>query len=282
MRTTLKLLLPSLAFVAPLAWAGAAHAGIGACGNIHVEANAECEVLLGAECEAACEPVAFQAQCAADLHLGCEGQCNANVEASCTGSCQGSCEAECEVDPGSFDCRASCFADGQASCEGRCADSECHASCEASLEAECSGRCEIVPASADCSAQCQGSCEGSCQAEANVDCQIECQAGGYVDCQAELTGGCRAECDVDGALFCDSQYIDHGGQLEECVASLRALLEIEVTGYAEGSCGNGRCEGEAGGSVSCAVGPEGRSPLGVGALVLLMLGLGRVARRRLP
>lgn len=276
----LKFLLPSLAFVAPLAWASAAHAGIGACGNIHVEASAECEVSVGLECEAQCEPVAFEAQCAADLYVGCDGQCNANFEASCAGSCEVDCRAECEVDPGRFDCRASCFAEGRASCEGRCADSECHASCEAALEAECSGQCDLVAPDVDCTGQCQASCQGYCQAEANLDCQIECQSSGYVDCQAELTGGCRAECERDGALFCDGQYVDHGGNLEECIDSLRALLDIEVTGYAEGSCGNGRCEGEAGGSVSCAVDPTGRGAMGMGAMVLLMLGLGGIARRR--
>lgn len=280
MHTSLKLLLPSLAFALPLAYVSAAEAGIGACGNIHVEANAECEVLVDVECETACEPVAFEAQCAADLYLGCEGQCSANFDVECAASCQGSCEVDCEANPGSFDCRADCFAEGRASCEGRCADSECHASCEASIEAECSGRCDIVAPDVDCSGQCQASCEGSCTADANLDCQIDCQAGGYVDCQAQLSGGCRTECDNDGALFCDGQYVDHGGNLEECIDSLRALLQIEVTGYAEGSCGNGRCEGEAGGSISCAVDPEGRGAMGVGAMVLLMLGMSRVGRRR--
>jgi hypothetical protein len=281
MRTALMLLLPSLAFVAPLAWAGAAHAGIGACGNIHVEAEAECEVFVGTACEAMCEPVSFEAQCAADLHIGCEGQCSASAQASCTGSCESDCQVECEAEPGRFDCRADCFAQGRASCEGRCADSECAASCEASLEAECSGHCDIDAPEVDCSGQCQASCQGSCEAEANVDCQIDCQSSGFVECQSELSGGCQVECErPEGALFCDSQYVDHGGNLEECIESLRAVLNIEVTGYAEGSCSNGSCQGEAGGSISCAVAPEGRGVLGMGALVLLMLGLGRVGRRR--
>ena len=89
MHVASKLLLPALAFVAPFAWAGAAQAGIGACGNIHVEAEAECEVLVGAACEAECVPVSFQAQCAADLYVGCEGECNADFEASCYASWRG-------------------------------------------------------------------------------------------------------------------------------------------------------------------------------------------------
>ncbi|MCA9708156.1 MAG: hypothetical protein KDK70_20055 [Myxococcales bacterium] len=281
MRTSLKFLLPSLAFAAPLAWAGAAHAGLGACGDIHVEASAECEVRVGAECEASCEPVAFEAQCAADLHASCDGQCQGQITAGCNATCETDCRGQCDVNPATFDCKGSCFAEGRSSCEGRCADSECQASCEATLEAECSGQCDLVdPGSATCEGQCQASCEGYCQAEANVDCQIECQAGGYVDCQSQLSGGCRAECSKpEGALFCDSQYVDHGGNLEECVESLRALLNIEVSGYAEGSCGNGRCEGEAGGSISCSVAPDGRTTLGLGTLALLVLGIGRRRRR---
>lgn len=279
MRTSFKVLLPSLAFLAPLAWAGPAKADLGACGNIHVEASAECEVLVGAECEVACEPVSFEAQCAADLYLGCEGQCQGSIEVGCSGTCEADCSAQCEVDPGRFDCQASCFATGRSSCEGRCSDSQCFASCEATLEAECSASCDVELPEVDCSGQCQASCQGYCQAESDLQCQIDCQAGGYVDCQARLEGGCLAECDVDGALFCDNQYIDHGGNLEECIDSLRALLDIEVTGSASGSCGNGRCEGEASGSVSCSVDPEGRE-LPMGALAVFMLGLGGLLRRR--
>jgi len=279
MHVASKLLLPALAFVAPFAWAGAAQAGIGACGNIHVEAEAECEVLVEGGCLAQCEPVSFQAQCAADLYVGCEGECNANFEASCVTSCQADCQAECDVDPARFDCRASCLADASASCSGRCDSDECRSSCEANAEAECSGHCDYDPAQVDCSGHCDASCQGSCRAEANVDCQVDCQSRGFVDCQAELQGGCEVECQrPEGALFCDSQYVDHGGHLEECIDSLRAELNIEVDGYAEGSCSSGSCQGEAGGSISCAVAPEGRGALGVGALVLLMLGLGR--RRR--
>ncbi len=280
MRSSLVFLAPSLALLAPLAWSGTAHAGLGACGDIHVEASAECEVKVGVECRASCEPIAFEAQCAADLYASCEGQCDASFTAECAGSCEADCRTECNVEPGRFDCKASCFAEGRADCQGRCADSECQASCEANLEAECSGSCEVVPAEVDCDGHCEASCEGYCQAEVNAECQIDCQAGGYVDCQAQLTGGCEAECETDqGALFCDSQYVDHGGNLAECVNSLRALLDIEVEGYAEGSCSGNRCEGSAGGSISCSVTPSGGTSFGFGALGLLVLGaLGR--RRR--
>jgi MYXO-CTERM domain-containing protein len=100
-------------------------------------------------------------------------------------------------------------------------------------------------------------------------------------CKADMQGGCEAECErPEGALFCDGQYIDHGGNLDECVAALQALLDIEVEGYAEGSCSNGSCSGSAGGMISCAVDPDGgRRDLGWLGLVL---GAGALlgARRR--
>lgn len=277
MRSSLSVLLPSVALAAAALWTTNANAGLGACGDIHVEASAECEVLVGVECEAQCRPVSFEAQCAAELYAACEADCQGSIEVGCSGTCEADCNAECSVDPGRFDCKANCFAEGRASCEGSCSDSQCYASCEATLEAECSASCDVVPPSAECTGRCEASCEGYCQARSDLQCQIDCQAGGYVDCQASLSGGCEAECNGEGALFCDNQYIDHGGNLQECIDSLRALLDIEVMGEASGSCGNGRCEGMASGSVSCSVDPQDRG-LPIGALTLLLLGVG--LRRR--
>jgi len=260
MQRSWKVIAPAIAFAAPMLMAAQAHAGIGACGDIHVEAEAECEVKAGIECRAECEPIAFKAECAAELYVQCAlpDQCSAELSAECSGSCMGECTGRCEVEPAQFDCRADCVANARAEAMARCGtgDNECIASAEATFEAECSASCNIDPGSIDCEAQCQASCEGSCTAEANVDCQIDCQSEGYVDCEAELTGGCEADCDADSALFCDGQYVDHGGNLEECVNSLRGLINARVEGYAEAECGNGKCEASAGGSVSCAVNPE--------------------------
>jgi len=133
---------------------------------------------------------------------------------------------------------------------------------------------------AQCEAQCEASCEGSCEAQANIDCQVDCQAGGYVDCKADLQGGCEAQCErPEGALFCDGQYVDHGNNLEECVAALKAQLDVEVEGYAEGSCMPGSCAGEAGGSISCAVDRGNDSGWAWGA-GLFMLGFAGVTTRR--
>jgi MYXO-CTERM domain-containing protein len=279
-------LLPLTALFAPLAWSGDAQAGIGACGNIHVEGEAQCEVKGGIECEAQCTPVSFEAQCAANLQVDCNGQCNLSADVECTGSCQADCEGQCEVSPAEFDCRGECVGSCEGDCSASCgADSsgaECRASCQANCEGHCSARCDVTPAMADCSGKCEASCEGRCQAEVNADCQVDCQADGYIDCKAELEGGCKVDCDAEqGALFCDGQWVDHGGNLKECVESLRAVLNIEVEGYAEGSCDGNSCEGSAGGSLSCAVEPGGdygRTGALMGAFGLMAFGF--VARRR--
>jgi MYXO-CTERM domain-containing protein len=167
--------------------------------------------------------------------------------------------ADCDPEVGLVDCQGTCFADCDATAQGRCSDSECLASAQATCDAECQASCEATPPMVNCEAECQGACEGSCTGQANLDCQIMCQGDLYVDCEAELTGGCKAECQTEqGALFCDSQYIDHGGNLQECVDSLRALLNIQVTGYAEGECSGNMCAGEAGFTCSCTSDPDHR------------------------
>jgi hypothetical protein len=165
---------------------------------------------------------------------------------------------QCEVDPGSFECQGSCFADCTANAEGSCSASnnqgECRASVEATCDAQCQVSCESTPTTVDCAGECMASCEGSCSASgtAYLDCQVDCQAQGHAECKADLQGGCEVDCDTEqGALFCDGNYVDHGGNLEECVAALRAIFNIEVTGYAEGRCEGNTCSGEAG--FSCTV-----------------------------
>jgi hypothetical protein len=264
---------------------------IDACGNIEFRAEAQCEMVVSGGCTAQCEPVRFQAQCSADLYVGCDGQCTANASLTCTSSCQGSCEAECNVNPPAFECAASCRADCGASCDAQCAANpnggRCKASCEASCGGECDASCSGTSGSADCKAQCQACCSGSCEAEANFDCQIQCQATGYAKCEADLTGGCQAQCTKpEGALFCDGQYVDARDQLDECVNQLKSLLNIEVQGYAYGDaeCRGGTCtaQGEAGVSCSASngVGSDAGAVFGlVGAAAAFGMAFGRKRRR---
>lgn len=260
-----------------------ARAGIDACGDIHVEAGAQCEMVPpGAECDLQCTPITVRATCSAELYASCAGECSATAEVECTGSCTADCQAECDADPGSFECSAECQAGCQADCSGSCAAGDAGAECRASCEATCSGHCDAscqgVAPSADCEAKCEARCEGSCTAEANFSCQIDCQADGYLSCTTEAQGSCTAHCDTEeGALFCDGEYVDYGGNLEACVDALKDLLDIEVEGYAEASCDDDSCEAEAGGSVGCAVGGRGATP---GLLALLALAMLGAARRR--
>ncbi len=291
MRSLLRPLLLSspAALVAAVMFAPAdAQAGIDACGDIFVEAEAECELVPpGVNCDVRCTPFSVEAACAARLRAECAADCDADASVECTGTCRASCQAECQVDPGDFECRGSCQADCEGGCTSSCADGDtrCRASCQAVCSASCDGRCEGVPPSADCSGRCEASCSGSCEAEANIDCQIECQSAGYVDCQVDVQGDCQTACDLrQGALFCDGQFIDHGDNLVECIESLIELLDIRVVGYANGECNGNSCEGEAGGSISCGVSRDGGSDGAAPAWALVGLaavaGMARARRRR--
>ncbi|MRG94758.1 hypothetical protein [Polyangium spumosum] len=287
MRTSLAPIFAAFALAgATFGFASSADAArLDACNGIELSANANCEMRVSGGCTAACEPVSFQVQCAADLYIGCNGQCTAMVDAQCTAGCTGGCEAECEVNPGSFDCSASCRADCGANCDAACAadpnSARCKASCEATCGGECDARCDVTPPDANCKAQCEACCTGSCDAKANIDCQIDCQADAFVQCEADLKGGCEVACQrPEGALFCDGQYVDVGEQIDSCVAQLESLLQVKVEGYARGDaqCSGGRCtaEGEAG--VSCAQSPGNTSSSAagiLGAIAAFGLALGR-------
>ncbi len=258
-----------------------------ACGDIHVEAQAECEVVApGVECDALCTPISVQAACAAQLTARCDGQCTASASAQCTGSCQADCGVKCTVDPGKFDCSLECQAHCGASCDAECSASsnkaECKASCEATCGGSCDGKCDVQPPSADCNAKCEASCTGSCTAQANIDCQVDCQADFYAECKVDVQGGCEVDCEtMEGALFCEGQYVDHEDNLAMCVAALEATLNANVEGYASGSssCEGGTCKADGEAGVSCSVVPH--QTASSGALWLLALsGLGLVARRR--
>jgi hypothetical protein len=272
-----------------------AAAGIGACGNIDVEARAECTVVApGAQCEAMCEPLAVQAACSVKLAAECRAGCDELPSVDCSAKCSASCTASCEVDPGKFDCKASCEADCGGRCDGQCAansdSASCEAACEGSCSASCDSECDIDLPEADCEGRCEASCQGSCEVDPNLDCQIDCQAEGRAECEVDVQGGCEVDCETEeGALFCDGQYIDHGNNLDKCVAALKAALDVKVSGYASGESGCSdedgcMATGRAGGKVSsdCAVAQPGthRRPV---LLVLLgmtwVLALG-VRRRR--
>jgi hypothetical protein len=245
--TALLGLPTALLFAAACSSNGSSSDGdLSSCGNIHIEASAECTVEVQGGCVARCQPVNFTA--------ACRGECGGNFSASCHGNCSAECQGQCEVNPGNFSCEGSCQAQCSGSCAGQCeadADSaSCVARCEATCEGECGASCEGTPPSASCEAKCEASCEGSCVVEANLQCNLECQA--------ELQGGCEVECQSpEGALFCDGQYVDHGGNLEKCIAALNAYLEVEVDASSSAACEGNSCSAEAQASVRCSVAEVG-------------------------
>lgn len=278
------------------AWSGTAHAGLDSCGNIDVQADAQCKVEVEGGCVAHCEEPQLELACAAQIETTCTGKCVAEAEVSCTGQCDlEGCEAKCDVDPGSFDCEGQCNVNAEAQCEGQCkaeasgskAHGECMASCKASISAECHGSCEATPPKADCKAKCQASCEGSCTGEARADCRIDCQSEGYAECKGRLKAQCEAECTKpEGALFCDGNYVDNGGHLEDCIASLEAVItanvDVSAQGSAMGECSGNTCQGEAEGkaSASCATVPGGPASTSAGLLGMVLAGAALGRRRR--
>ena len=140
----------------------------------------------------------------------------------------------------------------------------------------------MAPPTASCKAKCDASCSGSCEAKANVDCQVDCQAKGYAKCEVDVKGGCELECtkNPDGGLFCDSQFVK-SPSVDECLAALEAVLDVQVVSYAEGSsmCVNGSCKSEGKAGVSCSALPQGGKAGGVLSGVLA-LGAALTLRRR--
>jgi hypothetical protein len=287
--TVKTLLITSLAGFSLLVASHAAHAqGLDSCGDIHVEAEAMCELVPpGAQCEARCTPISVEAACAAKLQVECEGECSATASVDCSGQCYADCTGPCEIDPGKFDCRAQCQADCSASCSGKCSGdnngAECEGACQATCDANCDASCDVELPEVDCDRKCEAACEGSCEAEAEADCQIMCQGDAYADCEFEVQGGCEAECKTqEGALFCDGSYVDHGDNLEECVNAIEAVINANVKGYAEGesSCENGSCMASGKAGVSCSALPGTRESGAAALSLLALVGLVLARRRR--
>ena len=264
-----------------------ASAGISACGDIDIEANAKCEVYVEAACVARCEPINFELSCSADLQAACTGSCHAELDLSCQESCASVCVPDCTLDPGSFDCQGECELDCGGKCDAYCAanpgQAHCAASCEAECSAKCSGRCDVELPTATCTERCANVCGASCEAEANLDCQVKCQATGFAQCESELQGGCELECQrPEGALFCDGQFVDHGGKLNECIGALNAYLKSHVTlhGSADAKCDETGCHAEAEAGIACSCTSTQNTP-GQWLWALIALpGLSLVTRRR--
>jgi hypothetical protein len=274
-RNTVSLFVGASLLAAACLFSFDAHAGaLDACGDIFVDAGANCEVLVEGGCVAQCEGDSLTSVCAAEGALSCGGECNLDADVECTGSCQTSCETECQVEPATFDCRGACDANCSADCSARCSadpnEAECVGSCKSTCAAECDASCTLDPGEADCTAQCMGSCNGQCRADVNMNCQIGCQGNLYVECKSDFELTCQAQCETpEGAIFCEGQFIETAN-IDDCVDALRNLLNAEVEFHAEAS---------ASASFTCAVGEEpGRG--GAALIGFGLLCLAGIARRR--
>jgi hypothetical protein len=266
-----------------------AHAGIDACGNIDVTADAQCKVLVDADCEAQCTPPKLEAACAAKLEASCETMCDLPA-VNCSASCQGDCETECNVKPADFECEGNCTATCEGDCSSKCKTSdnstECEAQCNATCSGECHGSCTGTPAEADCTGKCTASCQGSCKVDTNFDCQTMCQGQGFVKCQADIKeGSCDVQCKKpEGAVFCDGQFVDNGGNAQKCIDALDAYLKAHVDASASGSssCDNGVCsaEGEAKASCHCSTPARRSGSTSTAFAIAGVLGLMGVLRMR--
>ena len=248
-----------------------AHAGLEACGNIDVKAEAKCTVMTSGGCTAQCTPVSFHAACEGKATVSCDGQCTGTVDASCTGSCDTDCEAKCNVDPGNYSCSGSCQGSCATDCEATCmgqaqgssgtgsASGDCKAQCQGNCNAKCNASCSGTPPTADCKAKCSASCSGKCQAKVTAKCQVDCQAKfDEVKCESDFMGGCTVQCtDPKGAIFCDGQYVDSGGNLSNCADALNALLNLKFDASGSASCMGNECQAQGKASVSaCSTSPQ--------------------------
>lgn len=269
-----------------------AHAGLEACGNIDVRANATCKVEAKAECSARCTDVNLTAACEGKIEVDCDAKCNVKAEASCTGSCNTDCRAKCTANPGTFDCKADCTGSCGAKCAANCeaqasggtASASCKANCEANCSAKCEGQCNVTPPSAQCDAKCNASCQGSCEGQVAVDCQGQCRATyDAPKCRAELKAKCEGGCTGQGSMFCDGEYVDTGGNLASCADALAAALNIKVDVSGSANCVGSSCEAEGKVSASACSSTPGEASHGAwfapGLLAFAAVGAS-VARRK--
>lgn len=282
-----SLLTAGLVLLAP----GTARAGIDACANVYVAAEASCEwVPAGETCTTQCAPTTVQTSCAARLYTACASQCTASAEVTCTASCAESCVPSCvdvqEQQPPN--CMGLCMSDCQMDCNDACAGAEDQGACRSSCAHTCSESCADQCDGSDeqtCDPVCGLACAGSCTAEANMNCQVSCQAESFTQCETEVVNECHTDCEQHGgALFCDGSYVAHASAVEDCIAALQAELDIEVKGWAEGEChglsGAKKIECEAEAGLSCDV-TRGTGGGGLAILALAgLIGIPALRRRR--
>lgn len=209
----------AMAMLVPLA----ARAGIPECSNIRIEADAQCRVEVGVDCEASCSLGVYEKACAAYQYQTCQPSCTVPPQPACTDGCAEECAEQCNVGIDVV-CHQNCFPECVDECAAACETADdtiqCRASCESTCDGECDEQCAMLPEDASCYDHCMECCGGSCNAAANMSCQLECQDHTWEQCEYELRVECEASCGLDGALFCDGQLVAAGSDLHACAAAL--------------------------------------------------------------
>ena len=292
----------AMALAIGLVWSvqGEARAGVPECGGIRIEAGAQCQLKLGADCGASCTAGIYEKACATKGFEVCLPECDVDTDVVCTNDCSESCTSDC-AEGIDVVCHDNCFPECAVECDSLCATADdtiqCRASCEATCDGECDHQCAVLPPNSSCYDHCMECCDGSCAASANMQCQMSCQSITWEQCEYELQASCEASCEFQGSLFCDGQFIIGGQPLYECVGALTELgldivkevvdggtledieeIEEDIEEWGEGldadADGGGLSMG-----CSCDAGGDDRpAALGAGLLLLGLLGLRR--RRR--
>ncbi len=223
--------------------------------SVAVEASAQCEAKMDANCsaEVECDPGKLSFECEGSCSGSCDAECTVPVcqvkltpgELNCSGECKGSCVATLEVAAAcEGKCEGSCSGDcsayvenaeGEMECSGECSG-ECGGSCtmegEAALECSgsCSGECKVSGPEAEASCEGELKCEGECKGSCSGGCEGEVKAPsceGEVECNADASAKCEAQASAQASanLECTppSLELDYGFS-----ASLDAEARAEV------------------------------------------------------
>lgn len=160
-------------------------------------------------------------------------RCQASVEVMAAASA----ECDVEVDPGSIE-----FA-----CEGSC-------EVEAGVEVDCGAEATLMCSASAPNVECSGMCTGTCELEANAECAGTCQGGCEGTCSVKnADGSCNGECSGTCTGRCELEVA------ASCAGKCQGSCEVEApSGMCEGGA-SAHCEAQAGGSVQCDAGCEGKA-----------------------
>lgn len=269
---------------------------VGACGDIDIDASAQCSIAFQSDCSTVCAPPTCEDACAAKLEKQCDSQCTAQADATCTQTCGTSCSTQCASSPPTFDCSTDCDTRCQAGCSSSCTSSssssddggvtvtsstDCQASCGACCSENCNTQCVAVSTTADCNTKCNADCTGSCTASANVTCQEDCQESSFDQCKNDLSNQCVTQCQGStGAIVCNGSYVA-ADDVQQCIDALNGILSVQISATGSSSCSGDQCSGSATVTAKslCSTSPGDSSNASLWGL-FAVVGVGLIGARR--